>query len=331
MNQVFLKSKFAKTTKLQNRLEFPEILNLGNLEERGLVSSDKLDLLENGELCWSLITEHLSPLGDFLREKVKFVREIVLDESDDNPIFIRASNMIHNLIVLKPGVRAVIVFNGDNACLLGSEIFLGVGANLKVVLMQNNCADFNFSAIKTRLDAGANIEWFLNYCDSDNCYSFIQNHLVGQNAEANINLCAFTKENQVTDLFIGNCFDARSCKGQILAKGVAADKSKLAFVGEIDITLQGGGTDSFLKEDVLMLDAEAKIDAVPSLEIKTNDVKAGHGVAVSRLNADRLFYLTSRGISNEEARKLVLSGFLRDLYSRAEIKDVVERMDWIIG
>jgi Fe-S cluster assembly scaffold protein SufB len=184
--------------------------------------------------------------------------------------------------------------------------------------------------MRSRVEREAKIDWYLNYFKLSNAYSFIQSHLVGEKAESNINLVTSAEGNEISDFFIGNCFDAKNCKGEILARAVSKDSSRISFVGEIDITLNGGGTDSYLKEDVLMLDATSKIDAIPSLEIKTNDVKAGHGVSISRLNDDKLFYLTSRGIHKDEARKLVLAGFLRDSFSQIGLEEVVGRLEKII-
>ena len=121
-----------------------------------------------------------------------------------------------------------------------------------------------------------------------------------------------------------NIFDAKNCKGQILAKGVVKDKAKVKFVGGITISLNGGGTDSYLKEEVIMLDDTSKIDAIPMLEIKTNDVKAGHGVSISRLSDDKIYYLTSRGIEPGEAKKLIVDGFLEDMLVRCGEKFVVD-------
>jgi Fe-S cluster assembly scaffold protein SufB len=167
----------------------------------------------------------------------------------------------------------------------------------------------------------------LNFLNTDKINLDLSSHLVGEEAESNINLVFYGKSAQKMNLVAGNIFDARSCKGQILAKGVVADKSKVGFIGKIEITLAGGGTDSYLKEEVLMLDETAKIDAIPMLEIKTNDVKAGHGVSISKLTEDKIFYLTSRGIDSETARKLVLEGFLRELYSKCEESEVIELLE----
>jgi Fe-S cluster assembly scaffold protein SufB len=81
----------------------------------------------------------------------------------------------------------------------------------------------------------------------------------------------------------------------------------------IEISPGGGGTDTYLTEDVLMLDRTAKVDAIPGLEIKTNDVKASHSATVTRVTPEDLFYFSARGIPEHEARAMYIQGFLSDL------------------
>jgi Fe-S cluster assembly protein SufD len=71
-----------------------------------------------------------------------------------------------------------------------------------------------------------------------------------------------------------------------------------------------------------MLDAIAKIDAVPGLEIRTNDVKASHSATVSRVTVEDLFYFQSRGIDPETARQMYVDGFLGSIVDRIESDEV---------
>ena len=107
-------------------------------------------------------------------------------------------------------------------------------------------------------------------------------------------------------------------------KGVAEDKAYVQCNGMINIGLDGGGTDTYLTEDVLMLDASAQVDAIPGLEIKTNDVKASHSATVSRVTDEDLFYFASRGIDNSEARKMYVEGFLGDITDKIANADTKE-------
>lgn len=322
MTQVFLKPGFDKTTKNQLKFRVPK----GVLNQSDAQNSTDFD----GLIPFELFTDNLNPLTDFCKKNYADIQIVKLRQYSLIPVSLDFRVPKHYIIVVESNVEATVVFDGEVNCLGSAEIYVKSGAKLKVVLLQLKNSEFSFSALRARVEKDAKIEWYLNFFEVNNAYSFVQSHLVGENAESNINLVSSSKDNEVSDFFVGNCFDAKNCKGQILAKGVSKDNSRMSFVGEIDITLKGGGTDSYLKEDVLMLDATSKIDAVPSLEIKTNDVKAGHGVSVSRLNEDKLFYLTSRGIATEQARKLVLAGFLRDTFAKIGIAEVEDRLNQML-
>ncbi|NCN23876.1 MAG: hypothetical protein COU65_04815 [Candidatus Pacebacteria bacterium CG10_big_fil_rev_8_21_14_0_10_42_12] len=102
---------------------------------------------------------------------------------------------------------------------------------------------------------------------------------------------------------------------QTLAKtnlrGVARDKAHLSFSGRIIIDEHCGGTNSFLTERILLLSDTATAEAIPDLEILSDDVKCSHAASVSSIPAEQLFYLMSRGISKFEAEKLIVDGFLQ--------------------
>ncbi len=331
MTQVFLKPGFQKVTKMQSRLgatNFKDVLTSGKIDAGDFEFVDQIANLSLSP--FELFSTKLNPLTEFVKQNVTNFRLVHITESSDEPIVIEVKKLVHTIVVVAENIKAQIIFDGEDSCFASAEIYLKKKANLKVILLQLNCVEFNFSCFRTKLEAGARIEWFLNYFAITNAYSFVQNWLVGEQAKSDIHLVSASKANEVSDFFAGNCFDAKNCKGEIWAKGVAQGKSKMSFVGEIEITLKGGGTDSYLKEDVLMLDATSKIEAVPSLEIKTNDVKAGHGVSIARLTDDKLFYLTSRGISTEEAKKLVLAGFLRDGFSKIKLPEIIAKLDALI-
>ena len=112
---------------------------------------------------------------------------------------------------------------------------------------------------------------------------------------------------------IRNAFGARNGGGEVAMRAVALAKGRALLDGRIEIGLGGGGTQTYLTQEALMLDSSAKIDAIPGLEIKMNDVKASHSATVSRVNPDDLFYAGSRGIAPDAARRLLVEGFLGKL------------------
>ena len=115
------------------------------------------------------------------------------------------------------------------------------------------------------------------------------------------------------DISVKNVFLGKRGGGEVTIKGIAQEKGNVRAYGLIDIGPQGGGTNTYLTEDVLMLDPTAKVDAIPALEIKTNDVKASHSATVSRVTEEDLFYFAARGIAEKQARRMYVDGFLSDL------------------
>lgn len=129
---------------------------------------------------------------------------------------------------------------------------------------------------------------------------------------------------------VENGFLSPNGRGEIFIRALGEDQSRLSIAGKILIGLHGGGTDAYLTQEVLLLDATAKVDAIPGLEIRTNDVKASHSASVSRLTPEDLFYLASRGLDERLARELFLTGFLGAVAERAgDGRLTAKIMEWI--
>jgi Fe-S cluster assembly protein SufD len=93
-------------------------------------------------------------------------------------------------------------------------------------------------------------------------------------------------------------------------KGIARDKSRLKIQGRIIIDPDCGQSSSFLTERILLLSDQAYAEAIPDLEILTDDVQCSHAASISNISEKHLFYLMSRGLSRKEAEKLIVTGFL---------------------
>lgn len=99
---------------------------------------------------------------------------------------------------------------------------------------------------------------------------------------------------------------------------------RTVLTGQADVHLEGmvrikkgaKGTNTYLKEDALILSPDAKAFALPSLEIAENEVKAGHSSAVGPVDMDQIFYLQSHGIKLAEAKKMVVRGFLQPVLAK---------------
>ena len=93
-------------------------------------------------------------------------------------------------------------------------------------------------------------------------------------------------------------------------KGVV-DGSAHAFVfGTIKVLPEAKGTEAFLEERILLVSPNAKAEAVPNLEIETDEVHCSHAAAVGKIDDEEIFYLQSRGVSPKSAKEMIISGFL---------------------
>lgn len=149
-----------------------------------------------------------------------------------------------------------------------------------------------------------------------NVEHYVVSHVKGENSESGIDWMFYAKGNEKQMLNVRNIFDGREGRGEILMRGIAEDHAHSTCKGMIEIGLKGGGTNTYLTQEVLMLDSTSKVDAIPALEIKTNDVKASHSATVARVTEEDLFYFGARGIDPHEARRMFVLGFLGDITER---------------
>jgi Fe-S cluster assembly scaffold protein SufB len=166
------------------------------------------------------------------------------------------------------------------------------------------------------LQEGASIHWHCTTLGTTIEPHTLSSELRGKNATSNIDWIFRVGGNEKQIIVVRNIFAAPEGGGEITLKGVAEGTAYASCEGMIEITEEGRGTNTYLTEDVLMLDPTAKIDAIPGLEIRTNDVKASHSATVSRVTVEDLFYFQSRGITSETARAMYVDGFLGDLTER---------------
>lgn len=103
-----------------------------------------------------------------------------------------------------------------------------------------------------------------------------------------------------------------------LIKSVLTDSAIGNFYGLVKIKKGAKNTNTFFREDALLLSKQAKAEAIPSLEIDENEVKAGHASTVGPVDQEQLFYLTSKGISQEEAKRLIVQGYFAAIIERLE-------------
>jgi Fe-S cluster assembly protein SufD len=118
------------------------------------------------------------------------------------------------------------------------------------------------------------------------------------------------------------------CRSNVTYKGaLQGEGAHTVWIGDVLIRAAAEGTDTYELNRNLVLSDGARADSVPNLEIETGEiVGAGHASATGRFDDEQLFYLQSRGIPHEEARRLVVRGFFAELVQQIDVPQVQERL-----
>jgi len=118
------------------------------------------------------------------------------------------------------------------------------------------------------------------------------------------------------------------CRSYVAYRGaLQGTDAHTVWVGDVLIRAEATGTDTYEINRNLVLTEGARADSVPNLEIETGEVTgAGHASATGRFDDEQLFYLMSRGITDEQARRLVVRGFFHELLGKIPVDDLRERL-----
>jgi Fe-S cluster assembly scaffold protein SufB len=209
-----------------------------------------------------------------------------------------------------------------------TEVRLARGANLSFAGQQ----DFgqNTIAIVNRhatLDQDAHLRWALASVGAQLHKSRIDNQLIGRGSGVNQVEIGFGDGRQLFDLTSYTRHVGEDTTGDLLSKGVFLDRARGYIKGAIDIQHTAHGTDSFLGEFAMLLSKQARSVTIPSLEIDQPDVRrASHASSVGPIDETEIFYLMSRGIPREVARKFIVLGFLEPVVSRIPLADAQDRL-----
>ena len=115
---------------------------------------------------------------------------------------------------------------------------------------------------------------------------------------------------------------APNCNSDLLYKGALRDRSRAVYSGWVHVRPDAQKTNAMQTSRNIVLSEHAKADAIPNLEIEANDVRCGHAASVGPVDEETIFYLQSRGITREDAERLIVSGFFQEVLDRVQIDEV---------
>jgi Fe-S cluster assembly protein SufD len=219
--------------------------------------------------------------------------------------------------------------NGAQALWSGtSEVILGPSSTLDFAsLGEFGPRTVAFVNRTASLDRDAQLRWAIASVGGAYVKSRIDNRLVGRGSSVGQVEIVFGSGGQHFDLTSYTRHLGEDTTSDLLSKGVLQEASRNFLKGIITIERSATGTDSFLGEFGMLLGKKARSVAIPALEIDQPNVRrASHSSSVGPLDESQLFYLQSRGIDRETARKLIVLAYLEPVVARIPLRDAQERL-----
>lgn len=324
------------------------------LREKGVIFCDlETSLREHADLVRRYLFHAIAPGEDKLTALVAafatsglFVyipKDVILDEPLRLVHLLDRSEVAalsHLIVVVERGSRATLLEesyarhpHGDGTPFHASvaEIYVGEGAHLQFGAMQNwNEETYSFVRRRAHVQRDARMHWTIGWLGGKLTHSYLESRLMGPGAEMEDIQVLFGRQKQHFDLTSSLRNMAPHVKGEIHMKGVLKDRARAVMYGFIKVEPPAQQSNSYQLAQGLLLNDGAHCDAIPGLEIEANDVRATHGASIGPIDEEQIFYLQSRGLEREQAKRTIVEGFLTPTLEQIPIAGVRERFHALV-
>ena len=223
------------------------------------------------------------------------------------------------------------IINRNSEAIINSvfEFYLAENSNLNFIGLNNSKKSVEILNHWFEINKDANLKaTFVSLGDKQTLKNDIRVDLVGKGAQADIGGLYIPKPDSVVDYNLKMNHLAKKTFSNQFFRGILEENSRASFTGLVKIEKGCTNSKSQQANNNLLLSEKAQIKSDPQLEIYCNDVECSHGSTVGQFDDDALFYLCSRGITKEYAKKMLLEAFYIDILDRVNnplIQSVVER------
>jgi Fe-S cluster assembly protein SufD len=208
------------------------------------------------------------------------------------------------------------------------DLFAGARARVRLVALQEHGNQaWHFHAQRATTGPEATLQSLVVTLGGRFSRSVVETALRGEHGSIEMLGLYFADEGQHFDFRTLQDHVAPASTSDLLYKGALKDHSRTVYSGLIRVNEGAWKTDAYQANRNLVLSDEAKADSKPELEILNNDVRCTHGSTVGQIDDEELFYLQARGISRQEAERLIVKGFFEDVIGRlsnAELRGLLE-------
>jgi Fe-S cluster assembly protein SufB len=238
----------------------------------------------------------------------------------------------HKIIVAEPGSEVHLI-EGCSAPHYGShnlhsgcvEVFVGEHAHVQYSTVQNWSKNtYNLNTKRAIVEENGTMEWVSGSMGSKATMLYPASVLKGRGATDNHITIAFAGEGQDIDTGAKVYHTAPDTKSTIESKSIAKDGGRTNYRGLVHIADGAENSSTSVECDALMFDAESTSDTMPYMEIQEETVDVAHEATVGKLSDEDIFYLQNRGLDAEDAKQMIVAGFIEPLTEELPIEYAVE-------
>ena len=206
------------------------------------------------------------------------------------------------------------IYSSDSLHSAVVEIIVKPGGRCRYTTIQNWSNNvYNLVTKRAVAQAGATMEWIDGNLGSKVTMKYPAVWMTGEHAKGETLSIAFAGPGQHQDAGSKMVHAAPHTSSSIVSKSVARGGGRTSYRGLVQIQPGAVGSKSTVKCDALLVDDESRSDTYPYVDVREDDVSMGHEATVSKVSADQLFYLMSRGVSEDEAMAMIVRGFVEPI------------------
>lgn len=206
------------------------------------------------------------------------------------------------------------IYQSDSLHSAVVEIVVKKGARVRYTTIQNWSTNvYNLVTKRAVVEAGGTMEWVDGNIGSKVTMKYPAVYLTGEGATGETLSVAFAGKDQHQDTGSKMVHMAPNTSSSIVSKSVARNGGRAAYRGLVQVDAGAKGSANSVVCDALLVDTVSRSDTYPYIDIREDDVTLGHEATVSRVSEEQLFYLQSRGLSEDEAMAMIVRGFIEPI------------------
>ncbi|SDJ31565.1 Iron-regulated ABC transporter permease protein SufD [Halovenus aranensis] len=212
------------------------------------------------------------------------------------------------------------------------EAVVGENSHVQFGTLQNLSEEtYNFQVKRGHADQYGTLNWIEGNLGTRMTKTSVETRLLGDSSESKIVGAFFGHDDQHLDLASRVWHEAEHTTADLVTRGVLDDVARSVYEGVQDVGEDAWDTNSYQRENTLMLSDESEADASPKLIINNHDTEASHSATVGQVDQEDLLYLTSRSIPEEDAINMLVEGFFVPVLEEVEVDELREDTQELIA